>query len=829
VCIGRRRHDGFRHKLKIVFVLTLICQRATTIDSSREQKEGSNYLTFLNFGLLGIKIRDTHITDGTWTHSFYVKLMNISDELMEKQAVGNESQFEKQCIDRECKQVMQLQKLVLSLTNVLRQSILHFVKHTNEVVTDVLSGQQLRSPLTQRKPRSPLEMVGNFQSWAFGLVTSAELSQVQELIGQVKASVDIAAEDARRTRDGLSTIVKLSNERFDKFHRILETEQKSIQQIFTSLQTERDFADAQANALISLMRELSQYTVLRDELEQLASGIDLLTNGLLSPKLMNVTQLQEVLDQANVQLQKRNAWLCFPTAAEVLTMRNFDVFRVGENLVIRLKMPFTRHPKLSIYRMKVFDQPVPGPQGFVTRLQNVPRYWVINRHHGLIGQIDELPIAPVIHSAQVSWQLPRTNSCMYAIVNDDVYAAKIDCQFSVKQKVIPQSITKLETGTYVVTNYTHLKTVCGPRQPSQTREHCDLCLVHLACHCSLRNDTSFLIKETEGCDVNLRPATILHSVNLPLLTTFYQTSNQTLSIQQLRTRDRLQKSDPLYLPIFGQNVTQNLAADESLSFSLAKLAANLQNDSTVYHGPAEPLLNELLTKITHMQSFDWFSYQTWLIIAPNIVSLILIVLYYRLNRKLGIITTTMTMKASTTVSAYELRAELKPSTTTPVNTLTWVNTVLTQIRQTDLLYVMIILVIMISAFIVICVLIKRLSSRRSYVYLEIRSAKSYVQLRLAKLSHFNRKSSIVIPREQLSVELANYYVYGVLTIKPRTMKMVNTLTNESKELGNYIVVPPWTTRQLLNIISTEYRVTPFIVHSHEHIFMQEQEAEENLV
>jgi hypothetical protein len=143
-------------------------------------------------------------TDGTWTHSFYVKLMNISDELLEKQVGGNESQSEKQCIDLECKQVMHLQNLVLSLTNVWRQSILHFVQHTNEVVTDVLSGQHLRSPLTQRKPRLPLEMLGSFQSLTFGLVTSAELSQVQKLIGQVKASVDIAAEDAGRTRYGLS-------------------------------------------------------------------------------------------------------------------------------------------------------------------------------------------------------------------------------------------------------------------------------------------------------------------------------------------------------------------------------------------------------------------------------------------------------------------------------------------------------------------------------------------------------------------------------------------------------------------------------------------------
>jgi hypothetical protein len=71
---------------------------------------------------------------------------------------------------------------------------------------------------------------------------------------------------------------------------------------------------------------LSQYIALKDELEQLASGIDLLTNGLLSPKLVNVTQLQEILDQANTQLHKRTAWLCFPTAAEVSAMRNFDLF-----------------------------------------------------------------------------------------------------------------------------------------------------------------------------------------------------------------------------------------------------------------------------------------------------------------------------------------------------------------------------------------------------------------------------------------------------------------------------------------------------------------------
>jgi hypothetical protein len=126
-----------------------------------------------------------------------------------------------------------------------------------------------------------------------------------------------------------------------------------------------------------------------------------------------------------------------------------------------------------------------------------------------------------------------------------------------------------------------------------------------------------------------------------------------------------------------------------------------------------------------------------------------------------------------------------------------------------------------SVGLVLYVLLKRISSRRSYVYLEIRSAKSYVQLRLAKLSHFNRKSAIVIPREQLTIELSNYYAYSVLTIKPRTMKMFNTLANESKELVTYIVVPTRTTRQLL-IIRTEYSVTSFIVHSQENILMQEQ-------
>jgi hypothetical protein len=68
----------------------------------------------------------------------------------------------------------------------------------NEVVTDVLSGQHSHSPPAQRKWRAPLKMVGNFQTWAFGLVTSAELNQVHKLVGQVKVS---AAEDARDSRE----------------------------------------------------------------------------------------------------------------------------------------------------------------------------------------------------------------------------------------------------------------------------------------------------------------------------------------------------------------------------------------------------------------------------------------------------------------------------------------------------------------------------------------------------------------------------------------------------------------------------------------------------
>jgi DNA-directed RNA polymerase subunit F len=75
----------------------------------------------------------------------------------------------------------------------------------------------------------------DFSSWAFGTATSKQVSEVKDMLSKVETMAETAAADASRTREGLATFTKLSNERIDKLHDILKIQQKSIGQLYREI------------------------------------------------------------------------------------------------------------------------------------------------------------------------------------------------------------------------------------------------------------------------------------------------------------------------------------------------------------------------------------------------------------------------------------------------------------------------------------------------------------------------------------------------------------------------------------------------------------------
>jgi aryl-alcohol dehydrogenase-like predicted oxidoreductase len=99
----------------------------------------------------------------------------------------------------------------------------------------------------------------------------AELKQALDI---VKADVQVSAQDAIKVREGLATFSKLSNERMDRFHAVLQTEHDSLQNLYDNIKRDQESTTLEFNAIAIMMAELTKFVSLHDQLESLALGVD---------------------------------------------------------------------------------------------------------------------------------------------------------------------------------------------------------------------------------------------------------------------------------------------------------------------------------------------------------------------------------------------------------------------------------------------------------------------------------------------------------------------------------------------------------------------------
>jgi hypothetical protein len=96
-------------------------------------------------------------------------------------------------------------------------------------------------------------------------------------------------QDAIKVRDGLATISKLSNERMDRFHAVLQTEHDSLQNFYDNVKREQESTTLEFNAIAIMMAELTKFVSLHDQLESLALGVDNLVMGVITPNYYTAT------------------------------------------------------------------------------------------------------------------------------------------------------------------------------------------------------------------------------------------------------------------------------------------------------------------------------------------------------------------------------------------------------------------------------------------------------------------------------------------------------------------------------------------------------------
>jgi hypothetical protein len=245
------------------------------------------------------------------------------------------------------------------------------------------------------------------------------------------------------------------------------------------------------------------------------------------------------------------------------------------------------------------------------------------------------------------------------------------------------------------------------------------CKVTLGCNCQLNSAEARLAAPID-CSKSVETTSTAHSsYNAAILQHFYDLANETLRGDHLVPSEKLRNIQPLELPFFSANVSHLLAADDTLSYSLAKVSDSFTNSSSIIHSPTEAILFQYMHQLTKDDAAfpNFRKIETWLILSPLPFIAFLSVGIFVLHRRIQILHAVISASAlMQRTHAIELKtiAPTPPIPTTQAPIMLW----LEQIRQHDLVLITLIACIIVI-LIALIIAVRKSLKRESWLYLTL--------------------------------------------------------------------------------------------------------------
>jgi len=334
-------------------------------NSVNRYRRSSDYITRLNFGFAADRI---------WTHTFHLTLPEVSNLTPPSQNDSDFSVFGGYCM-RYAAVKRSLNELTNSTTGIIRRA---FTRIKN-LIPDIRGTSRSSVFDRPRRTRGFFNISGTLSNRLFGTAEESQIDQLKAEIETIKGISGLATADASRSRNALSSAVKLQNERFDRLNAALRKELKSMDIIHTEVRRLESTLSFELDVTAYMASELAVSMSIIDDISQIELGIESLLHGHLTPRLISFDQIARVLQIATLELNRVRYHLCLQTPQAIYANAEFDVTRHDNAIFVRLRLPVSVMPDVSVYRTEIFDLPVPGKQGLITSLTNIPQYLVFRR------------------------------------------------------------------------------------------------------------------------------------------------------------------------------------------------------------------------------------------------------------------------------------------------------------------------------------------------------------------------------------------------------------------------------------------------------------------
>lgn len=279
--------------------------------------------------------------------------------------------------------------------------------------------------------------------------------------------------------------------------------------------------------------------------------------------------------------------------------------------------------------------------------------------------------------------------------------------------------------------------------------------------------------------------------------------------------DGLSEPQPLELPFFSSNITQLLAADDSLAYSLTKISQSLQNASSVLHSPTGAVLFQYMRQMVQTEaSFPNFnSIETSIILTPLPCIAILLTSAIFLHRCVQVLTMALTI-ASPRAHAFDLRIPIPtpPTTTTQSPLIQWIET----FQQHNFILISLIIGVIICV-IFISMAVHRALARHSFLYINLSTTTHVAQLKFFYLPDPSRCYAVTLPRQETHLAFRSYFFFGVIAFTSQPWTLSHSLTKKQIKLPRILLIPPWKLRRLHLIFAADHYVAnPLVIHTHEY-------------
>jgi len=138
------------------------------------------------------------------------------------------------------------------------------------------------------------------------------------------------------------------------------------------------------------------------------------------------------------------------------------------------------------------------------------------------------------------------------------------------------------------------------------------------------------------------------------------------------------------------------------------------------------------------------------------------------------------------------------------------------IRYAEIIILLTLCVIAITALVGIIFVLKRALSHRSHLYLEVKHGNQAIHLCVMQLENSMRFYSITLPSVPITLNIKHYGMIALLKLGTEQLRVKNTLTNIRMHVPRTLYLTPWKELILSQIIASgDFSIQVLLIHSHE--------------